>query len=288
MELIRCNHCEGRLFARLYSKQGSDGIDYTLARCSNCKLVQVNPQPSAEEVAKCYESSYFTQRTDRGYDNYYSDSIKKEITRVFTLNLEDLEFFPWEATLPDSKSTLDIGCAAGYFVDFMDKRGWMAVGIDIAKEPIHFAKNTLGVIAVCGDFLTWDKEIKNKYELITLWASLEHLHKPKETLEKIYRHLKPNGRLILSTCRYGSLAKVLRKRWRYMNVPEHLYFYSLDLLIEQCQEIGFKNISYITYGSGFTAKKNASKLYKTAKRFMDGFVKVLDQGDMMVLSLEKS
>lgn len=287
MELVECNNCESKRFIRLYSKIGSDGINYTLAKCSDCKLVQVNPQPTMEEVAKCYTNNYFTKRTDRGYDNYYSEKIKNEVTRVFTLNLEDLEFFPWEERLPESKSCLDIGCAAGYFVDFMDKRGWTSVGIDIAKEPIDFAKNVLGIIAVCGNFLNWDKEIKNKYELITLWASLEHLHQPRETLVKIYEHLKPKGRMILSTCRYGILAKLLRRRWRYMNLPEHLYFYSLELLIEQCQDIGFQNISYITYGSGFTAKKDSGRLYKFTKKFMDNLVKALDQGDMMVLSCEK-
>ena len=137
------------------------------------------------------------------------------------------------------------------------------------------------------DFLEWDREIKEKFELITLWASIEHLHKPKETLEKIYSHLKPGGRMILSTCRYGILARITGINWRYMNVPEHLYYYSLDALIRECEKIGFKKISSITYGSGMTAKKDSSWIYRTTKKFMDSFVKWTNQGDMMAIQFEK-
>ena len=49
--------------------------------------------------------------------------------------------------------------------------------------------------------------------------------------------------MILSTCRYGILARITGINWRYMNVPEHLYYYSLDALIRECEKIGFKKIS---------------------------------------------
>lgn len=80
----------------------------------------------------------------------------------------------------------------------------------------------------------------DQFDLITLWASIEHLHKPKETLEKIYTHLKPGGRVILSTCRWGILAKLQGPSWRYLNVPEHLYYYSLPGIVKLCRSLGFQ------------------------------------------------
>ncbi len=284
---IPCNSCGKENFKTLFQKKSSKEEVFQVVKCKGCGLVQVNPQPSTEEVAKYYSDEYFTKRTDRGYDNYYSDKIRSEIERVFRLNLEDLGFFEWEKTLRGDKRTVDIGCAAGYFVNYMKSQNWVAEGIEIAEGPVRFAREILKLNITKADFLNWDIERKEKFALITLWASIEHLHKPKETLEKIYHHLHPGGRMILSTCRYGILARITGISWRYMNVPEHLYYYSFDGLICECEKIGFKKISSITYGSGMTARKNSSFLFSISKKFMDWFVKWTNQGDMMAIQFEK-
>lgn len=287
MKEIPCNRCGKENFKFLFQKESSKQEIFTVVKCRNCGLVQVNPQPTFEEVGKYYSDDYFTKRTDRGYDNYYSPKIQGEIERVFRLNLEDLQFFDWEKNLQNPKRTIDIGCAAGYFVNYMQSRNWEAEGIEIAEGPVKFARETLGLKIHKSDFLEWDKDFQNQYDLITLWASIEHLHKPKETLKKIYNHLKPGGRMILSTCRYGILAKIMGVKWRYMNVPEHLYYYSLSGIIKQAGELGFQKMHHITYGSGFTAKKDASLFYRISKKFMDRFVKLADAGDMMALVFKK-
>jgi 2-polyprenyl-3-methyl-5-hydroxy-6-metoxy-1,4-benzoquinol methylase len=287
MITIQCNQCKHDSFTHLFNKESSLNEVFSVVRCHRCGLVMVNPQPTFGEIAKYYSNEYFTKRTDRGYDNYYSEKIQKEISRVFQMNLSDLHFFEWEAGLPSSKSTMDIGCAAGYFVNFMKNRGWAATGIEIAQGPVEFARNVLSLDVIQSDFLQWDTESKTKFDLITLWASLEHLHQPKETLQKIYKHLKPGGgRLILSTCRYGILAILQGKSWRFMNVPEHLFYYSLSGIIQQCKEIGFQKISHITYGSGMTTKKDAGLFYEVMKNYADTWVKFTDQGDMMALVFE--
>ena len=283
MKLISCNNCRSEIFSQIFEKSSSLGETFSVVRCRDCGLVQVNPQPSSGEVAKYYSDEYFTKRTERGYDNYYSDKIRNEIERVFTLNLNDLGFFEWEKNLTARKSTIDVGCAAGYFVNFMKARTWEASGIEIADGPVKFARDILKLNVIQSDFLNWDKSFENKFDLITLWASIEHLHKPKETLIKIFNHLKPDGRVIVSTCRYGILARMNGMNWRYLNVPEHLYYYSLDGLTKQCEEIGFRLESRITYGSGMTARKDPSVYFRLKKYFLDRFVKLTSQGDMMAL-----
>jgi 2-polyprenyl-3-methyl-5-hydroxy-6-metoxy-1,4-benzoquinol methylase len=287
MKLIPCNTCNSTNFSDVLKKKSSQSEEFTVVKCKSCGLVQVNPQPEFEEVLKYYSNEYFTKRSDRGYDNYYSDKIRSEIERVFLLNLKDLNFFEFESSLNNEKSTIDIGCAAGYFVNFLKARGWNASGIEIAEGPSTFGKETLGLNIYQEDFLHWDTGIENTFDLITLWASIEHLHKPKETLEKIYKHLRPNGRMILSTCRYGLQAKAKGASWRYLNVPEHLYYYSLQGIISLCSKIGFDTIKHITYGSGMTNKANAGIFFKAAKMFLDRAVKWTDQGDMMALHFIK-
>ncbi|MBM9499013.1 class I SAM-dependent methyltransferase [Leptospira sp. 201903071] len=287
MERIPCNTCGSSEFKPLFSKSNHKKEIFQIVQCRRCSLVQVSPQPSPEEVASYYSEEYFLKRSDRGYDNYFSDGVRNEISRVFALNLKDLDFESWEKNLPSSKRSLDVGCAAGYFVDYMQQRGWDSYGMDIAEAPVKFAKEKLGLKVEQKDFLEWKEGESEKFDLVTLWASIEHLHKPKETLEKIYTHLKPGGRIILSTCRWGILAKVQGPFWRYLNVPEHLYYYSLPGIIRLCESLGFQRKKYVTYGSGLTAKKNAGILYKILKYFADPAVKLLNQGDMMALCFQK-
>lgn len=73
-----------------------------------------------------------------------------------------------------------------------------------------------------------------------------------------------------------------------MNVPEHLYYYSMGGLIKLAESLGLKLISKVSYGSGMTNKPNSGFLFKTNKFFADRIVKLFNQGDMMALSFEKS
>ncbi|TGK98105.1 class I SAM-dependent methyltransferase [Leptospira levettii] len=294
METIPCNTCGKLSFTHLHTKNSPLGESFSIVSCNHCGLVQVNPQPSLFEVKKYYDDSYFTQRTERGYDNYYSSDLRKEISRVFQLNLQDLDFFHWEKNRIQVKqseitklSSLDIGCAAGYFVAYMKERGYDAKGIEIADGPVKYARETLGLSIFQENFLEWDLGYQNQFDVITLWATIEHLHKPKETLEKIMKHLLPGGILILSTCRYGFLAKWNGSHWRYLNVPEHLYYYSFSGLKQLLISLGYKSPKAFTYGSGLTSRKNASVFFRLRKAFFDRFVKWFQMGDMMVFRVTK-
>lgn len=293
MELIPCNTCGQNRFRSIYTKESPLGESFSIVACESCGLVQVNPQPSFADVKKYYDDSYFTQRTERGYDNYYSDKLRKEISRVFQLNLNDLDFFSWEKdrlshlSQGQKLSSLDIGCAAGYFVAYQKDRGYDAYGIEIADGPVRFARETLNLNIFQENFLDWDPTFQNQFDAITLWATIEHLHQPKETLTKIQKHLKPGGVLILSTCRYGILAKLAGLTWRYLNVPEHLYYYSYRGLKNLLLELGYANPVSFTYGSGMTTRPGAKFFFKLRKWVMDRAVKWFEIGDMMVYMVEK-
>ena len=319
-----CSICSSAGLQYLFSKPSKDHINYNIFQCKKCNIAQVSPLPSQEILDSYYSNEYFTSRTDRGYENYYSDETRKEIFRVWNLNLSDLGINPNlypinnepsniihnsvgknllsnnssnpkmqsnDAIIQfasDKARSLDVGCAAGYFVDYMKSLGWQSMGIEIAPDPIKFAREKLKLDIVEGNFLEWDKQAKEKFEMITLWASIEHMRDPLAVLKKILSHLTEDGILILSTCRWGILSKILKKKWRFLNVPEHLFYFGLDEIIKLMHELGYKYHKSITYGSGMTMKKNPSKIFLKLKKFLDWFVKISNQGDMMALCFKKS
>ncbi len=277
IDCLLCNEDHGKI---VFSKASGDGEYFTLVKCLKCGLRYISPRPDKEQIHKYYESGYFLRRTDRGYNDYFSDKVRREIERVIALNLSDLDFFEYEKGLGGDKMSLDIGCAAGYFVRYLKNRNWISHGIDISEKCIDYARRS-GLEVICGDYL--ETEFKKPFNLITLWASIEHLHYPDKFLEKIFNDLQEDGILYISTCRTGLLSfmKIFGKKWRFYNFPEHLYFFSLKTIKELLDRKGFELVKYITYGSG--VGRPGSLLRKCA----DHTAKKINAGDMMLISAIK-
>lgn len=277
-EHVTCILCGSGAPEPLFSKPSACGEPFTLVRCRRCGMRFVSPRPEETEIGRYYEGSYFTTRTDRGYNNYFSPDVRKEIERVIALNLGDLGFERFESDLGPGRRALDIGCAAGYFVNYLASRNWDAQGIDIAPECVRFASESLGLNVTHGNYL--ERHYQSKFNLITLWATIEHLHHPQRVLEKARDDLADGGRLYLSTCRAGDInfMQLFGSDWRYYNFPEHLYFFSYPALKNLLRRCGFEVTHYRTYGSG--AGKPGSILRKVA----DFSAKKFYMGDMMLLS----
>ncbi len=279
LESPPCVLCGSERHRREFGKASARGEEFTLVRCAECGLRFVSPRPTAEEIGKYYGSSYFTSRTDRGYDNYFSDTIKNEVTRVLALNLADLGFFEYERSLPAPRRCLDIGCAAGYSVLYMKERGWLAGGIDIAGECVHHGRDALGLDLSEGDYLAARYDFP--FHLITLWATIEHLHRPDLVVRKIRADLDPGGMAYISTCRAGGFMKFFGRNWRYYNFPEHLYYFTFHQLKRLLEREGFTVERRAFYGSG--VGRAGSRLRKGS----DWAAKRLQMGDMMILAARR-
>ena len=250
-------------------------------KCSRCGLQFVSPRPDINEIGAYYGDSYFATRTDRGYDNYFSEETRREIERVARMNLADMDFFGFEGSLAGEKRVLDIGCAAGYFLSFMRDRGWDATGVDISPSCVEFAHGA-GLSVYEDDYL--EISFARPFDLITLWASIEHLHRPDLFLEKARDELKDGGRLFISTCRAGgaNFMRLFGRVWRFYNFPEHLWFFSRPAMKKILEKNGFRIVRYATYGSGF------GKPGSLPRKAADAMAKRLRMGDMMLVAAEKA
>jgi len=276
----KCIICKTDDLKILFKKESPIGESFTLIKCRQCGLQFLSPRPTEEEIKKYYERKYFTRRTDRGYNDYFSSSLKAEIERVFKLNLKDLNFFDFEKGLNKDKRLLDIGCAAGYFLNYMNKRGFDVTGVDVSKCCVDFAR-TSKLNVKNHDYLKID--FCKRFHLITLWATIEHLHHPQLVIKKAYQDLEDNGMLFISTCRIGgfNFMRLFGKRWRYYNFPEHLFFFSYKNLSELLRLSGFKVIRFVTYGSGIWKRGTLTK------KVADFIAKKFFTGDMMLIQAKK-
>jgi SAM-dependent methyltransferase len=281
LETVKCVICGSDPGKPLFQKPSRDGTLFTLVKCPRCGLEYLSPRPVSGDIGAYYSESYFTKRDDRGYDNYFSEATRREIERVIVMNLADLGFFKYEKSLGPEKRVLDIGCAAGYFLSYMRERGWDATGVDISQACVEFARGA-GLSVYEDDYL--EISFARPFDLITLWASIEHLHRPDLFLDKAHDELKDGGRLYLSTCRCdgANFMRLYGKEWRFYNFPEHLYFFSRPAMKKILEHKGFRITGYTTYGSGFGSSGSIPR------KLADTLARRLRLGDMMLLAAEKA
>jgi len=137
--------------------------------------------------------------------------------------------------IKNNMRVLDIGCSSCLFFDYLKQNGinTEAVGFDIDKNKLKVAKKKN---YVCYDSL---KEVKGKFDIITMWEVIEHmpLNGFLDYLEWIRKHLKKEGKLIIST------PNILNIFYPFWSEPTHIKPYSLDSLSRVLKSNGFEIIS---------------------------------------------
>lgn len=182
----------------------------TFVRCSNCGFVFINPRPSTAWLAHRYEyyaANYFTDRTKLASD--------------FKTARYDVEL----ALLHSTEGTLlDVGCATGSFVAAARTAGFDARGIDISAESTRYGREILHLPLDVGD-LYEHQYPSQAFDIVTLWATLEHLVDPNRFLSEARRLLVHGGRIAFSVPNHASLTqRILLRRDRYVGVDHVNYF----------------------------------------------------------------
>ena len=133
--------------------------------------------------------------------------------------------------LGNYKKHLDVGCAAGTFINFLDKKK-ISHGVDISDNQINYAKknyqtNKHKFFLIKNNILPFKN---NNFDIITNLQLIEHLSikDNKELIREIHRVLKPNGKLIITTPNYHSpwilVEKIVNLLGKVKYQKQHIIF----------------------------------------------------------------
>jgi len=225
--------------------------DVALYSCANCNLTYVSPRRAADAlVREVYDAGYWKSScaSERGYSDYLACAAAYRSTYRRRLRV-------WSKHLPASGRVLDVGCAAGFFLEEMRARGWNVYGCDASQAIVGAARERLASHAeqiVCAPI-----EARpfgdQRFDLISLWDVLEHLPEPVVALAQLREQVAPGGRLILETQNIDSLAaRLLGPRWHHFKHDEHLHHFNkrtLDLVLEHA---GWRRVARSTRAAGKT------------------------------------
>ncbi|MBA3496810.1 MAG: class I SAM-dependent methyltransferase [Gemmatimonadales bacterium] len=209
--------------------------DYHILICDVCGLRYLWPQPHTQAIEDTYSKEYFTSShsISRGYGDYLADAPNHRTTFRNRLKL-----LPQPA---GDMRLMDVGAAAGFFVEQATLAGWQAEGVEPNDFMATYAREKLGAKVRTGT-LTSLSLPSNHFDVVTLWEVIEHLPQPRQLLIEARRLTRSGGLLALSTpdCR-SIVARLSGKRWLgWKKVPEHLYFFTRPTLIRLLSDVGFQ------------------------------------------------
>jgi 2-polyprenyl-3-methyl-5-hydroxy-6-metoxy-1,4-benzoquinol methylase len=134
--------------------------------------------------------------------------------------------------LPTDKTAkiLDIGCGAGHFLYYLDKKGYKNYkGIDISPEQVEFVKANITEKVEVADAFNFLNGVKEEYDVIVGNDIIEHILKRRliEIMDLIYATLKPNGMCCLKT---GNMSAPFALSLRYIDITHEMGFTDKSLV----------------------------------------------------------
>ncbi|HET6721915.1 MAG TPA: class I SAM-dependent methyltransferase, partial [Chitinophagaceae bacterium] len=122
-------------------------------------------------------------------------------------------------------SLLDIGSGTGYFAAVMQKAGWQLTGLEPDEGARNVAMQRHSLKLLPGEELF--NLPANKFDAITLWHVLEHVHDVKKYMATFKKILADNGKLFIAVPNYTSYdAMSYGPNWAGYDVPRHLYHFT--------------------------------------------------------------
>lgn len=241
VEVTSCIFCNSNKFKVLYSRKDAryslDQNLYKMNKCSDCGGLYLSPRIPEREIWNYYPVDYY-------YENLTLNEIMfKELKK----NGRKMQYLK---ELTPGK-LLDVGCRDGSFVKFSELFGWNSEGYEFNDG----VSKKFNCRITYGDF----SQLENSsYDVITLWAVLEHLYHPNEYLEQINTMLKPGGYLIVQIPKFNSFTG---KLLFHEDVPRHVTAYSSDWINLYIQKFGFEVIRMNTKCTIFRGSSQGFLIY---------------------------
>jgi 2-polyprenyl-3-methyl-5-hydroxy-6-metoxy-1,4-benzoquinol methylase len=201
---------------------------FTICHCRNCELWFTNPRPTLEAIGHYYDHQNYISHKNKSSNliNFIYKAVRK-ITIQKKLN--------WIRERHKSPGRLlDFGCGTGHFLYGAKSKGWLVSGVEPNENARNYAisKHKLNIY----DNLAELKK-ENKYDVITLFHVLEHVHDIKGTIKSLLELLKKRGTIYIAVPnRESTDSQYYKENWAALDVPRHLYHFnkkSMEVLAEK-------------------------------------------------------
>lgn len=203
------------IYTRADLRHEIDATRFRVVRCRDCGMGFVNPRPDRVAIHRWYPPEFY------GSTETPEEAIARQRERLEAMAA-------WLAHLSPGR-LLDVGCYKGEFAWWMRRHGWETSGAEFSQVP----PNAFGIEIHCGELSALRGQ---RFDAITMWAVLEHVHDPRALIRDAAALLRPGGRLFVLVPNFRSLPA------RYLlhdDVPRHLLMFTPGTLRRVLEESGF-------------------------------------------------
>ena len=212
---------------------------FRLVRCKRCGLVYINPRPPRKKLHRKNNTSVNANEEMMDHIGYISFSHLHE--------LKARKFLGMIKKHKNRGKLLDVGCAAGFFLNSAKHEGFEPFGVETSENLASFAKREFKLNIFCGT-LREAGFPDESFEIVTMLDVLSHLSKPVDDLNEIFRILQKDGLLLIETGNKGDLnAKIITRFGDTMGSPNHLYHFGEHSLMKLLDLTGFECLSIKRY-----------------------------------------
>lgn len=209
--------------------------DVPLHRCASCGFIFATSR-TAEQLQELYGDEYF--------DEFHCGTSYREDAAQH--RFESRVRRDWIANYVTRGRLLEIGAAAGFFLDEMREAGFEVHGVEPAQATAEFARETLKLDVRTG-FIE-DVELPDGlFDVIAAWHVVEHIFKPQLAMQRLRSVINPDGLLFLEVPNIASVsAKHFKQSWFHLDPKHHVGFYDTKTISLLLESTGFQAVAIDT------------------------------------------
>jgi 2-polyprenyl-3-methyl-5-hydroxy-6-metoxy-1,4-benzoquinol methylase len=201
-----------------------------LCKCSSCGVYYLNPFPTAKQLERAYDESYYGTGEKK-----FNPTVEKVVDWFRQRNAR-----AFARKLSPGATILDIGCGNGSFLVNLGKQGdFQLHGLEPEGKSAERASYHPEIKLHIG-YLEESTYPSASFDALVLTHVFEHLPQPSVAMDIITEIARKGAVLQIEIPNIASWqAKIFKGKWLHLDPPRHLNMYPPALLEEELKRRGW-------------------------------------------------
>ena len=195
-------------------------------------VLKTTPTPKEEDLSSYYNSEAYASHQERAntlvlwaYMRVRKRTLKSKIKLISAISTT-------------AGNLLDFGCGLGDFLLATQAQGWSSYGIEPHQKVKAKAKKKIK--REIYSTIQEAQKTNKKYDIITMWHSLEHVVDLSRTLRFLHNSTKKKGKVVIAVPNHKSFdAKHYKKFWAAYDTPRHVWHFDQKSITNLFKKEGF-------------------------------------------------
>ena len=247
------------------------GRKFDILKNPETTILETHPRPTKEELPTYYDSENYTSHNDKsaGIVSFCYRIIKSISTRrKIRIGQNSLS----KNTPQNKPRLLDVGCGTGDFLYSCLKKGWQINGIENNKNAKNNSRTE--VSSFIFDDFEFLKSQPERFDIITMWHSLEHITDLKQTIVDMKKLLTNKGVIVVACPNHKSFdAMFYKESWAAYDLPRHLWHFDKDSISKLFVEHNMQLTKTLPmYWDSFYISILSEKIISKKNKFLKGVI----------------